>query len=579
MTGLSRYEQDALDSVLESHGWQLEPEPEGKVLENFEIVPLDVFEPRDPAPEFLNWFHTRTRLPVIEREILMRRGQPWIDWRAAETARRLRDLRQLSLVLVVPIKGSDAEHVRALVITKDVWSLRLNSGWRYKDGRLEYLLLEPSEENVAGTHLRIAGLYVYDRVTNSYGGIVSHPRILGTHLSFLASSSVVVDRNTGAVDGTTGTLSFGQPLYASDTKWAYGTTIQWSDRIVHWLVPDVHGNLVQRTYDSPLSARYDHLPWEYRTRNWYWITSVTRSFGLRSKQDISWGLEAQHHLYSSDAAQAGYDPVVVNDFFSKQVERSDTRFGPFARIDVYRNEYISLLNVETLGLQEDYPIGYRVLLKGYTASQTAQSSRNLLGMVTGLSYTLPFKDGLAMAWGLHNWEWTSNAGQNDAVVQGGVRIVTPTLGPLRIIYDAGALSRYRDYLHVRYSLGGDTRLRGYPSQEFIGSNFFISNLELRTKPLQLWTLLFGLSGFYDAGDVWDKWQDIRPKHAMGLGIRGLLPQFQRIVGRLELAFPLDRPSLPGQHWGNVSVMLTVEGQPFAPPELVSRGSPLVAPAN
>ena len=120
---------------------------------------------------------------------------------------------------------------------------------------------------------------------------------------------------------------------------------------------------------------------------------------------------------------------------------------------------------------------------------------------------------------------------------------------------------------------------GYPSQQFIGSNFVTSNFEIRTRPLRLWTILFGLAGFYDAGDAFDDWHQIRPKHSVGLGFRGLFPQFQRIVGRLECAFPLDRPIVPGQHWGSVDVLLTVEGQPFATPQLVSRGSPLLTPAD
>jgi hypothetical protein len=65
------------------------------LLEGVDIVPLDVFEPRDPAPAFLNWFHTTTPRPmIIERELLMPREQPWAQWRAAEAARRLRALRQ-----------------------------------------------------------------------------------------------------------------------------------------------------------------------------------------------------------------------------------------------------------------------------------------------------------------------------------------------------------------------------------------------------------------------------------------------------------------------------------------------------
>lgn len=574
---LSPYERETLDLVTKEHQWQIDPQPEGKLVEDFEIVTLDVFEPRDPAPAFLNLFHAKTRPHVIEREVLLRRGQPWVGWRATETARRLRNLRQLSLVLVVPIRGSDDRHVKALVVAKDVWSLRLNSAWRYKEGKLEYLLLEPSEENVFGTHLRVAGLFSYDRDTNAYGGVVSHPRVLGTRLAFAASSSAVVERKTGSIDGSVGALTFQRPLYASDVKWAYGTALQWSDRVIRWLVPDESGALVRRRYDSPLTPGDDRLPWEYHSQNLYWITSVTRSFGLKDKQDVSWGLEVLRSRHASSRNQAPYEPAVVGEFLSKQVERDDTRFGPFARFEAYRNQYVSLLNVETLGLQEDYSVGYRVLLKGYTGSRAAHSSRTLLGTVAGLSYTRPFNDGLATIWGIHGWEWSSEAGTNDAVVQGGVRVVTPTLGPFRLVYDAGALTRYRDYLHVRYALGGDTRLRGYPSQQFIGSNFVVSNLELRTVPLRLWTVLFGLTGFYDMGETWDHWNEFRPKQSLGFGVRALFPQFQRIVGRLECAFPLQEPHKPGEHWGPLGFMLVMEGQPFGPPELLTRGSPLLTP--
>ena len=508
---LSPYEQEALEITLEHKGLEVETSPEGKVIEGVEVVPLDVFEQRDPAPSFLNWFHATTRPKIVERELLFKPGQAWEQWRASETARRLRGLRQLSLVLVVPVRGSDGEHVRALVITKDVWSLRLNTALTYKNGKLEYLLLQPSEENVGGTHLRLAGLYVYDVLSNSFGAIASHPRVLGTHLGFLASSSVVVERATGKVDGTVGALSFGQPLYASDVNWSYGTSLQWSDRIVRWLAPSANGSLLLRRYDSPSTAAFDRVPWEYRARQIYWLTYVTRSFGRKHKADVTWGLEAQQGKFASDSNQAAYDPRVVHEFMSTQVEQSDSRLGPFARVDAYRNEYVSLIDVDTLGLQEDFPIGYRTLLKTYASSKRAQSTRDLVGVAAGLSYTWPLKNGLAMAWGIHNFEMTPVASQNDASLQGGVRVVTPFVGPLRIIYDGGAFSRYRDYLHIRYALGGDTRLRGYPSQFFIGSNFVTSNLEVRTRPLRLWTVLFGLGAFYDAGDSFDNWHAIRPK--------------------------------------------------------------------
>ena len=573
---LSPYERETVEIVLKQRALEVEPNPEGKVLEGVDVVTLDVFEPRDPVPGFFDVFHTTTRSRIIERELLFNPGQPWTKWRVAETARRLRGIRQLSLVLIVPVRGSDSEHVRALVITKDVWSLRLNWNLRYKSGRLEYLLLQPSEENIAGTHLRLAGLYEYDVLTDSFGGTASHQRVLGTHLAFLASTSVVVERGTGNVDGTIGSLSFGQPLYSSDVNWAYGTSLVWSNRIVRWLAPAANGALVLRRYDSPLTPNNDHLPWEYKARQLNWITYVTRSFGMKNKADVSFGLETLQNRFESDGNQAGYDPRVVSNFMTTQVERSNTRIGPYARVDAYRNEYVSLLDVETLGLQEDFPIGYAAVLKTYAASKSAQSSRDLVGVAAGASYTWPLDNGLTSIWAIHNLELTPSAQQNDASIQGGVRVVTPFVGPLRLVYDGGAFARYHDYLHVRYSLGGDTRLRGYPSQFFIGSNFVTSNLELRTRPLRLWTVLMGLGAFYDVGDAFDKWDAIRPKHSVGLGIRALFPQLQRIVGRLECAFPLDRPDMPGQHWNNVDVMLTIDGQAFLYPSLVTRGSPLTA---
>ena len=35
-----------------------------------------------------------------------------------------------------------------LVVTRDVWSLRLNSDFRFEGGRLRWLRLEPSENNL-----------------------------------------------------------------------------------------------------------------------------------------------------------------------------------------------------------------------------------------------------------------------------------------------------------------------------------------------------------------------------------------------------------------------------------------------
>ena len=155
----SPYELETLDAALAQRGLELEPAPEGKLIESVDLVVLDVLEKRDPPHRvwppltgFLNWFHTTTKPHVIEREVLLGVGQPWKQTLVDETAKNLRNARQLSLVMCVPVKGRAPGSVRMLVITKDVWSLRLNSNYRFAGGRLQYLLLQPSEENLFGMH-------------------------------------------------------------------------------------------------------------------------------------------------------------------------------------------------------------------------------------------------------------------------------------------------------------------------------------------------------------------------------------------------------------------------------------------
>ncbi len=51
--------------------------------------------------------------------------------------------------------------------------------------------------------------------------------------------------------------------------------------------------------------------------------------------------------------------------------------------------------------------------------------------------------------------------------------------------------------------GGSHRVRGFEPNEFGGKGVVNSNVEFRTKPLQLFSVLAGLALFYDAGGAFD----------------------------------------------------------------------------
>ncbi|HZO14478.1 MAG TPA: hypothetical protein VFB62_14495, partial [Polyangiaceae bacterium] len=125
----SPYEQETLEEALKERKARVDPAPQGKRIVDVDIVVLDVIEQRDPLPNFLNIFHANTRDYVIERELLFGRDQLWEQELVDESERNLRGLRQESLVMIVPLATKDEQAVKALVIVKDVWSLRLNSDY------------------------------------------------------------------------------------------------------------------------------------------------------------------------------------------------------------------------------------------------------------------------------------------------------------------------------------------------------------------------------------------------------------------------------------------------------------------
>jgi outer membrane protein assembly factor BamA len=152
---LSELEQSIAEQALAEHGFEIDPAPEGKRVESIRMVRLEVFDERDPVPDFINVFHVTSQPYVIRRELLFHEGEPYDAVKFAESARNLRATSQLSVVLVLAVRGSTEDSVRVLVITKDIWSLRLNWDVKLTNSQIASLILNPTEQNLFGTHTSI----------------------------------------------------------------------------------------------------------------------------------------------------------------------------------------------------------------------------------------------------------------------------------------------------------------------------------------------------------------------------------------------------------------------------------------
>ena len=571
----SPYEHRAIADALAALHTTADDAPDGKTLEGIDIVSLEVLDHNDPVPALaarvVNTIHVTTKRYVVDREILLRVGQPYKSVTVEESVRNLRALPQLSLVVGIATRGSDRDHVRLLVITKDVWSLRLNWDLQLSSSGLEDLVIQPSEENFLGTH-QVGSLYFErDPATFTFGAGYHAPRVVGTRNVIDASADVIVNHDTGVFEGSYGQLLAYQPLFSARTPWAWDSLVAWDQQIARRFI-----GIYEAAYQAGPAAN-ELVPWEYHVRTYNAQESITRSFGWDSKHDISLGGYVDVLQYQTTALQSAANPQAVSTFFSDYVPRSDNRVAPFAQYHGYETRFIRVLDFQTLGLQEDYRLGREIYVRVSPVTKAFGSSRDFIDVYASAAYTIAIGDGLVRGT-IESLTDAQPNGLSDAAIDGGFQLVSPSFRIGRMVYDVHALSRYRNYMNAQFFLGGDTQLRGYPSNFFVGKDTVTSNLEFRSTPIEIaHAAEFGGALFYDVGDAFNGWSNLRPAQSAGFGLRTLFPQLDRLVFRADVGFPLGESArLPRvAPWS----FFIAFGQAFGIPQLTSAALPSGAPIN
>jgi hypothetical protein len=311
------------------------------------------------------------------------------------------------------------------------------------------------------------------------------------------------------------------------------------------------------------------VPYEFHRDELYGQIAVTRSFGVALKHNLQFGIESTRSAYR--ATGMGAQPAAVVSEFESYLPTSDTRISPFVQIHGYENRYQRALNVESLALQEDFQLGAETWLRVYPASESVGSSRTLLGVFSGAGYSLPVLDGLAQAYVGSNIE-LSDTHRSDAEVLVGGRVVGPNLGFGRLVLDGFVLDRYRNYLNPLEALGGTGRLRGYRPSAFVGPNVTVFNAELRSRSIEILSVMFGVVAFYDVGDAFRSFSTVSLRHGAGAGLRVLLPQLDRTVFRIDLGVPLN----PTDPQADLTVVVRFQ-QAFGVPDLAPASVRRTAP--
>lgn len=526
----SSYELSFIRDAERLLGAEIDPDAEGKIIESVETVRLDPIEARDPAPLALNAVHTTTKDDVVRHEVLLEVGDRYRAVLADESARNIRRFAKVSVVACVALRGRDADHVRLVVLTKDVWSLIADVDFHFTRGGAEYLMFELEETNVAGRQFELSTRSIVQPESVSFGGAHVAPRFAGRFLTVTAEANVIVNRRGGQVEGSFGHATVERPLFSSRAPWSWETGMGWHDEVA-------------RRYTNAQVARFGGLPFLWRSRRIEQRASVTRSYGWARKNDVTVGALAYRDSYRIPNA-AEYDQADVDAFTRAVLPVGETRVTPFAQWRSYGSDFTRIVDYETLGLQEDYRLGYDVVLRAYPVVKWLGSSRDLVGARAAAMYTAALGDGLARL--LIDTTTEAEATRiADASVSADLRIVTPRTPIGRLVFDAAGTNRWRNYLNRTSQLGGEDRLRGWPTRYFVGKNVFSMNAELRSRPLEIFALQLGAAAFYDVGRAFDEsFAAVRPAQSAGVGFRIVMPQVDRQVIRGDFGFPIAPGGLP-----------------------------------
>jgi len=529
---------------------RLDPAAEGKLIEEVDVFTLAPIDARDPAPNALNVLHVSSQRFVIERELLLRAGDHYRKLLADESARNLRALPQLSLVMCESFTGSAPDRVRLVVITKDVWSLYVDFDVGAGSASASRLVLEPKETNFLGTHQTIMGRYALDPDTRGIGAAYVDPRLFGQWLFTFADANVVLNRHDGKTEGSYGTFAVVQPFRTNRSEWSWFGAGSWR----YDLARQYQGPHVQRDPQTNIDYRWFRDEGQLQA-------AVTRSIGWAWKNDVA--------LTFSFSRQAYRLPLVTNadgavataadraTFQAANMPRNDARIGPGVEWHAYRSDFLRTLDVDTLGLQEDFRLGHDVVVglapmwesePGRASGGTqADAAPSFLSLHAAVQETLPLSDGFLRASASWQSDSTLQRTLNGSVTLSSF-LATPRVPVGRLVGAVWMITRYANQLNARTRLGGTDRLRGFEENEQQGPNAMAMNVEYRSTPLELFELQLGTVLFWDYGVAYSVEHAFLPGSSVGGGLRLVVPQIERSVFRLDVGVPITTRRAPSWYF-------------------------------
>lgn len=527
------YEARLVAEAVKGSGRAVAQSKEGKKVEAVEVVTGEIFTEIDPFPSFLNVFHRVTRDRIVRQEVLLSPGDAWNEKLAEETERNLRRLFIFAVVKVVPLEGDQGGLV-LLVVTKDRWSLRLNSEFNLVGSLLQYLRLRPTEENLFGNNQQLALDFILRLDTLTIGEYFQERRLFGTRLYFGEIANIILNRETFVPEGTSGNVIFGLPLTRLDQTWGFTLQGEW---LVRRRRVFQGRNILGLAYPDA-DNRTALVPWVWDAREGSAEASGALRLGDKWKLDLQGTLGFFTRQYSAPEDQ-GLTEEQRQWLVQNWLPRSEYATFFYAEGNLYPAQYEVLRNIDTFELSEDFQTGPLFKLAARWGMPPPLSSDHFLELGATARYRVHFYgDFLMLAAGGQVRFQAGRAPVNQQLAIE-LRNHSPEFWGGRFVTRFVAQWRWNDLDNRRTLLGGGNGLRGAAPEQDVGRHFLLTNVEYRTRAFEIKTVFVGLVLFWDAGTAFD--QNPVVTHTVGMGLRILVPQINADTIRIDFGVVLGGP--------------------------------------
>jgi hypothetical protein len=555
---LGKLEQESVDEALAGLGLRVDPHPEGKTIRNITAVNQEVFSRRDWWFQWLNHFHRTTRPYILERELLLRPGQPYDQSLVEESTRNLQTPAQIpvggrvftgpdlsSVVVLLPVVSPVPGTVDLLAVTRDLWSLRFNTVFEFQQNTLSSLATSLSENNLFGWRKYLAVGFSMDQGSMWVGPTYFDPNIAGTRLQLYASANAYYTRLSSHYEGNTELFSLRYPLFSLASRWGAGVDVRHQDVILR----SFRGNVVRLVPVLKPDGTTEDARYEYRRKITAVDASASRQTGQLFIHQVTFGYHADGRR--SEVLPNFAMPLDAPFFLDQYTPVTETRSEPYVQYHFFTARYAVYRDLNTFDLRENAQLGPSATVRvAYGAPELGATFR-----------TVPLS--ASLGWNVGTGDWLATASVSgstrlrdgsfiDQTLTGQAFGATPRYRRLvRLVLAGQAAAARNDTQKTLYALGGDNGLRGYAIGDFLGTSLLVAHVELRTMPLAIFSQRFGAVAFYDVGDAASSFSTMFAKHDLGLGLRWLIPQLNPTVIRFDWAIATQstgftRAGFPGR---------------------------------